>query len=90
MRIAEADNSVLFNVDNETIQKLAKMDLKGKKDLIINKKNLRQTGIEKDKGLYVLPMWIKKPKGFKGSASKNQANVCEGDQDKNQGFWTPF
>lgn len=79
-RIAEAGNAVMFNVDKDLTKKLAKSD-KLAKDFIVNKGNLNQTRIELDKGLYVLPMWIKKPQG-------NVHTVL--DQKAPEDAWFPF
>ena len=60
-RVTDEDNAVLFNVDHELIKRLAKLDSLPE-NMIVQKRSLKRSRIEKEKGLYVYPMWIKREK----------------------------
>ena len=47
-------------------------------NMIVNKKTLNKSRIQKSKGLYTYPVWIRKPKNSLGSAQ----NLEEGEPEK--------
>ena len=58
-RAAAAGNAVLFNVDRDFLQKMARENDVGP-NLIVDKKTMIKGKIEEKDGIYTYPMWIKK------------------------------
>ena len=58
-RSADSGNAVMFNVDKDLIQKLAREETIHP-DMIVDKKSMNKSKMQRKGGLYVLPMWIKK------------------------------
>ena len=79
-RTTDEGNAVLFNVDRDLLKRLAQQpDLS--ENMIVNKKTLNKSRIQKKKGLYTYPMWIKKPKKTLGSAQN-----LEDEKSEESGF----
>ena len=72
-RAADAGNAILFNVDQELIQKLAKSG-NLKENMIVDKKTMAQGEIKRKDGIYVYPMWIRREK----ASVQNKIQYCEG------------
>ncbi len=81
----KAGNMVVIGADRDALRALAE-----KKDLdehcVMNKKSHVTSKIQFKDGLFVYPIWIKRPKD-KNGASKTNVAAVEKDAE---GFWTPF
>ena len=77
-RTTDEGNAVVFIVDRELLRRLAQQpDLL--ENAIVNKKTFNKSRIQKNKGLYTYPMWIKKPKKSLGSAQNLEEGEPEDD-----------
>ena len=86
-------NAVLFNVDKELIKRLAKDD-NLMRDMIVDKKTLRKSRLEKEpNGLYTFPMWIKKkraPKKVRMKEANAACGMCECEDHSDPFRQAPF
>ena len=77
----------MFGADRKALRELAdKKDLS--EHVIMSKKTGITSKMEKKDGLFVYPLWIKRPRDQKGNPKQNIANLSRGDSDEE--FWTPF
>ena len=81
-KIAEAGNSVLFNVDKKTLKNLAERE-KIDENLIVNKATGKTSKINKEGGLYKYPIWTKREK----VQEPPKAGNCERPAKKSTFHW---
>ena len=84
-KAADAGNAVLVNVDKDLINKLAN-EPTIHRDMVVDKRKMVKSKMEREGGLYVLPMWIKK------RANADTINMTEGDKSIGEKMdpWAPF
>ena len=83
-RAVDAGNMVVFGADRNALR-----DLADKKDLsehvIMSKKTGITSKMQKKDGLFVYPLWIKRPRDKMGNPKTSVATL-----DKDDEMWTPF
>ena len=84
-KVYKAGNMVVFGADRKALRELAESPNLDE-HVVYNKKSGIKSKIHEKDGLFVYPIWIKRPKDKDG---KLKSNVHTMEKD-GEGFWTPF
>ena len=88
-RAAEAGNAVLFNVDRDFLNRMAKeRDIT--ENMIVDKKTLARDEVKKKNGIYVYPMWVKREKRDKVISGAKHFPVDFVEEDESNDPWDLF
>ena len=88
-RAAEAGNAVLFNVDRDFLNRMAKeRDIT--ENMIVDKKTLARDEVKKKNGIYVYPMWVKREKRDKVISGAKHFPVDFVEEDESKDPWDLF